>query len=128
MSLRVYPTHKLIVVAVCLTVGGSILLPAPGYRGPFPGLVNGYLIDLLPPFAMCLLLGIQDFEVLRRRTVRFVVVFGVECLTESLQYFGLPIFGRTFDPLDYLMFASGVGGAFVFEWTVLSRIRNEATP
>ncbi len=48
-------------------------------------------------------------------------------LTESLQYFGVPIFGRTFDPLDYLMFATGVAGAFVFEWAVLSQIPREVT-
>ncbi len=75
---------------------------------------------------MCLLLGVQRIPVLRGKTVRFVLVFGVGAVTESLQYFCIPIFGRTFDPLDYLMFAVGVAGAFVFEWAVLSRIQKEA--
>jgi len=32
-----------------------------------------------------------------------------------MQYFGVPIFGQTFDPLDYLMFAIGIGLALIFE-------------
>jgi hypothetical protein len=119
--------QKLIVVVICLVVGGLHFVTGPGYRGPFPTFVNGYLIDLVLPFAMCLLLGIQELKVLRGRTVRFALIFGVGFLTESLQYFGVPIFGRTFDPLDYLMFATGVAGAFVFEWAVLSQIPREVT-
>ena len=122
MSYGIHPIQRLIVVVVCLTVGGLHFVTGPGYRGPFPEFVIGYLIDLLLPFAMCLLLGIQRFKVLRGKTARFVLVFGVGFLTESLQYFGVPIFGKTFDPLDYVMFAAGVAGAFVFEWAVLSRI------
>jgi len=38
------------------------------------------------------------------------------------------LFGRTFDPLDYLMFAAGIGGAFVVEWLVLSQISKEPAP
>jgi hypothetical protein len=119
--------QKLIVVVVCLVVGGLHVVTGPGYRGPFPAFVNGYLIDLLLPFAMCLLLGIQKSQVLRGKTLRFVLVFGVGFITESLQYFGVPFFGRTFDPLDYLMSGAGVAGAFVFEWAVLSLVPNEAT-
>ena len=119
--------RKLIVVAICLVVGGLHVVTGPGYRGPYPAFVNGYLIDLLLPFAMCLLLGIQESRVLRGKTLRFVLVFGVGFITESLQYFGVPIFGRTFDPLDYLMYGAGVVGAFVFEWAVLSEVPNEAT-
>jgi hypothetical protein len=126
MSYGIHPIQKLIVVVICLAVGGLHFVTGPGYKGPNPGFVNGYLIDLLLPFAMCLLLGIQEFTVLRGKTVRFVLVFGVGFLTESLQYFGVPIFGKTFDPLDYVMFAAGVAGAFVFEWAVLSRIPKEA--
>ena len=128
MSHANHSVGKVIVVVICLAVGGLHLVTGRVYEGPFPAFVNGYLIDLLLPFAMCLLLGVQRFSVLRGRTVRFVLVFGVGFLTESLQYFGVPIFGRTFDPLDYLMFAVGVAGAFVFEWAVLSRIPKEAAP
>ena len=120
--------HRVIVVAICLGVSGLHFVTGPSYDWPFPAFVNGYLIDLLLPFAMCLLLGIQDFKVFRGRALRFILVFGVVFVTETLQYFGVPLFGRTFDPLDYLMFAAGIGGAFVFEWLVLSRISKDPAP
>jgi hypothetical protein len=122
MSYHVATVHTVIVVAICLGVGALHFVTGPSYNGPFPAFVNGYLIDLVLPFAMCLLLGIQEFEIFRRRATRFVLVFGVGVVTETLQYFGVPLFGRTFDPLDYLMFAAGVGGAFLFEWLALSRL------
>lgn len=124
-QLRIDSVHKIIVVAICLGVGGLHFVTGPAYNGPFPEFVNGYLIDILLPFAMTLLLGVQDSRVLRGRAVRSVLVFGIGFVTETLQYFGVPVFGRTFDPLDYLMFALGIGGAFVFERVVLSRVATD---
>jgi hypothetical protein len=128
MPYQTHVLHRVIVVVICLGVGGLHFVTGPSYDGPFPAFVNGYLIDLLLPFAMYLLLGIQEFEVFRGRTTRLVLVFGVGFVTETLQYFGVPLFGRTFDPLDYLMFAAGIGGAIVFEWAVFSRIAKEPAP
>jgi hypothetical protein len=124
-SYHVKTVHRVTVIAICLGVGGLHFVTGPSYNGPSPAFVNGYLIDLLLPFAMCLLLGIQQSEVLRGRAIRFILVFGVGFVTETLQSFGVPLFGKTFDPLDYLMFAAGTGGAFVFEWLVLSRFSKE---
>ena len=53
---------------------------------------------------------------------RGVFVFTIGAITETMQYFGIPIFGETFDLLDYLMFGIGIGLAVIFEWIVLSRI------
>jgi len=128
MPHQIHTLHRVIVVAICLGVGGLHFVTGPSYDGPFPAFVNGYLIDLLLPFAMCLLLGIQEFKVFRGRALRLTLVFGVGFVTETLQYFGFPLFGRTFDPLDYLMFATGIGGAFMFEWLVLSRISKKPAP
>lgn len=125
MPHQIHGVHRVVVVAICLGVGGLHFVTGASYDGPFPVFVNGYLIDISLPFAMCLLLGIQEHEPFRGRVFRFILVFGVGFVTETLQYFGVPLFGRTFDPLDYLMFAAGIGGAFVFEWLVLSRLPKE---
>ena len=53
--------------------------------------------------------------------MRFVLVFGVGAVAETLQYFGVEVFGRTFDPIDYVMFAVGIVCAVIFERAVLSR-------
>jgi hypothetical protein len=114
--------RRVIVVFIAVLVGLLHFLTGPGYRGPFPAFVNGYMIDILLPFAMYLVLGIAKQSVLRSGIARGGFVFAVGATTETLQYFGVPIFGRTFDVLDYLMFGIGVGLAAAFEWVVLSRI------
>lgn len=114
--------RKLVVVSIALGVGALHFLTGPGYRGPLPVFVNGYMIDVLLPFAMYLVLGVAEQSLLRSNIARGVLVFGTGAVTETLQYFGIPIFGQTFDLLDYVMFAIGIGLAVVFEKAVLSRV------
>ena len=118
---KVRRRNKQIVIGICVVVGGLHFVTGPGYAGPFKGFVNGYLIDILLPFAMFLLLGVQNLSRFHGKLVRSLLVFGVGAAAETLQYFGVEIFGRTFDPLDYMMFITGIGCAALFEWAVLSR-------
>jgi len=114
--------RKVIVVFIALVVGLLHFVTGPGYRGPFPAFVNGYMIDILLPFAMYLVLGVARQTVLASDIARAVFVFAIGAVTETLQYFDVPIFGRTFDLLDYLMFGVGIGLAVIFERIALSRI------
>ena len=114
--------RKVIVVSIAVVVGLLHFLTGPRYRGPFPAFVNGYMIDILLPLAMYLVLGITRQKILRSGVARGVFVFAIGAVTETLQYFGVPIFGRTFDLLDCAMFGVGIGLAVVFERIVLSRI------
>ena len=114
--------RKIIVVSVAVIVGLLHFLTGPRYSGPFPTFVNGYMIDILLPFAMYLVLGVANQRILRSAMARGLFVFAIGAITETLQYFGLPLFGRTFDVLDYLMFGIGIGLAVLFESFVLSRI------
>ena len=107
--------RKVVVVFIAVVVGLLHFVTGPGYRGPAPVFVNGYMIDILLPFAMVLVLGIANQSVLRSGVARGGLVFAIGVVTETLQYFGVPIFGRTFDPLDYLMFGIGIGLAMAFE-------------
>jgi hypothetical protein len=113
--------RKVIVVSIAVVVGLLHFVTGPRYEGPFPAFVNGYMIDILLPFAMYLVLGVAMIRILRSGIVRGVFVFAIGAITETLQYFGVPIFGRTFDLLDYLMFGVGIGLGVVFERFVLSR-------
>jgi len=112
-------TRKIVVVFIAVGVALLHFLTGPGYRGPFPAFVNGYLIL---PFAMYLVLGVARQSILRSGFTRGIFVFAIGAITETLQYFGVPIFGRTFDWLDYLMFGIGIGLGVGFERVVLSRI------
>lgn len=106
-----------VVVAICLVVAALHLVTGPQYRGPFRAFVTGYLIDVALPFAMVLLLGVglATVRVLRPALVRagLVVLLGV--VVEGAQLLGVPLFGRTFDPLDVLAYAAGALAAVGFE-------------
>ena len=120
--------RKIIVVFIAVVVGLLHFITGPKYNGPFPVFVNGYMIDILLPFAMYLVLGVAKQSILRSGIARGVFVFSIGAITETLQYFSVPIFGRTFDLLDYLMFGLGIGLAVVFERYVLSRILGGLPP
>jgi hypothetical protein len=103
-------------VVVCLVVPVALLhfLTGSAYRGPWPEFVNGYLLDILVPFAYYLLLVLPETPLLRPWPVKALLVFGVGASVEIAQFFGAPILGQTFDPLDFVMYGLGVAlGALV---------------
>lgn len=119
-------TQKPVVVAIALMVGLLHFVTGPGYKGPFRVFVNSYLIDILLPFTMFLLLAFFEQKRMQLRIIRGMLVFSVGAVTETMQFFGVPIFGQTFDPLDYLMFGIGIGAGILFEKKVLSRLARQA--
>jgi hypothetical protein len=115
-------TQKHVVVGIAILVALLHFPLGSGYSGPWRPFVTGYLIDILLPFAMCLLLSTVQLKAFRPWWGRALLVFMVGAASEFLQYFGVPIFGRTFDPLDFAAFASGLVAALAFEKLVLSRL------
>lgn len=107
--------RKAIAVFIAVVVGLLHFVTGSSYHGPFRAFVNGYMIDILLPFAMYLVLGISGQPVARSGIARGTFVFAIGAITETMQYFGVPIFGRTFDPLGYFMFGIGIGLAALFE-------------
>ena len=108
---------SIVTVCIALPVGLLHFVTGPSYPGPFPGFVNGYLIDIMLPFALYFLLCPQDVRVgwLRPWYVKALPVLMIGFTVETAQYFGVDIFGSTFDPLDYAAYTSGVLLAVVFD-------------
>jgi hypothetical protein len=115
-------TQKHLIVGIAVLVALLHFLVGPGYAGPWKPFVTGYLIDILLPFAMCLLLRTVRIDELRPWWARALLVFAVGTGSEILQYFGVPLFGRTFDLLDFAAFAAGLVAALAFEKLVFSRL------
>ncbi len=109
--------RKPVVVVICVAVAALHLFTGPHYAGPFRVFVTGYLIDLLLPFSLVLLLGVglASVPVLCQPLTRAGIVFGIGAVVEGSQYLGIPLFGRTFDPVDLLMYAVGATAALGFE-------------
>ena len=100
---------KTIITLIALAVGGLHFITGESYQGPYPVFVNGYLIDILLPMTLYLLLGLVPTRWIRSTLFRATAVFLFGCVVESSQYFGYPLFGSTFDPLDILAYGAGVG-------------------
>jgi hypothetical protein len=92
------------------------------YKGPYPEFVNGYLLDILGPFGFYFLLSLIKFPLLKSWIVRGILVFGVASFVEIAQFFGVPIFAQTFDPVDFVMFGMGVMLATILDIIVFPRI------
>jgi len=98
------------------------------YKGPYPGFVNGYLLDILVPFGFYFLLRLNDFSLLRPWIVKSILVFRAASFVEIAQLFGVPVFGQTFDPVDFIMYGIGVILAAILDTTVFPRIFEFWTP
>ncbi len=118
------------VVVFCLVIPIALLhfVTGSNYSGPCPAFVSGYLLDILVPFAFYLLLCPQEYSLLRHWTVKAVLVFGAASSVEIAQLFGVPIFGRSFDPVDFFMYALAVMLAVAMDTVVLSRVFGFWTP
>ena len=113
---------KLIITIIALTVGTLHFIKGENYQGPFPIFVNGYLIDILLPMTLYLMMILFQNKLIRSSLFRACAVFGFGCVVEASQYFGYPIFGSIFDPLDFLAYASGVLIGILLDLVLLPRL------
>jgi hypothetical protein len=98
------------IVTVTIMVPIALLHFVTGsqYDGPFPIFVNGYLIDILLPFGFYFLLSLSENDILQSWKARGLLIFMAASAVELAQYNGIPLLGRTFDPVDIIMYGLGV--------------------
>ena len=119
---------KVVIVSIMVLIALIHFFTGSNYKGPYPGFVNGYLLDILVPFGFYFLLGLSKFPLLKSWIVKSVLMFGAASFTEIAQFFGVPIFGQTFDPVDFVMFGMGVILAAILDIIVFPRIFDFWTP
>ena len=127
---ELHRTSRKTAVIVSVNVAIALLHFVTGskYTGPYPAFVNGYLLNILVPFGLYLLLCLSEVSLLRSWIVKSILVFGAACFVEIAQFFGVPLLGRTFDPLDFVMYGLGVMLAAILDTTVFPRIFDFWTP
>lgn len=113
---------KIVIVAVMVTTALLHFVTGSDYGGPFPLFVNGYMIDILLPFAFYLLLCLSDNALLNSWIVKGLLIFSAAAAVELAQYNGLPLLGRTFDPWDIFMYGLGVLLAILCDMVLFPRI------
>ena len=119
---------KVVIIGIMILITLIHFFTGSNYKGPYPEFVNGYLLDILVPFGFYFLLGLSKFPLLKSWIVKSILVFGVASFTEIAQFFGVPIFGQTFDPVDFVMFGIGVILAAILDIIVFPRIFDFWTP
>ena len=99
-------------------------------QGSLFTLYYSFFSDIVIPFGMYFLLCLEDvyFRFLKDWRVKAMLVFGVASSIEVMQAFGVPLFGQTFDPLDFVMFAGGVLLAALVDRFLFDRLFSFWTP
>jgi len=124
-SVRRSPTRVAIGVAINLLIAALHLLDLRSLLGPeLRPMIGSYFSDLTLPFAFYFLLCFIDDRaaILRPAAAKASVVLLASAGAEVLQGAGVPALGRTFDPVDFVMYATGVGLAAMLDRLVLSRL------
>jgi len=60
--------------------------------------------------------------VLRHWEAKLAIAFLAPAIAETCQYFGVPVLGSTFDPLDYVAYGIGALSAAFVDVQVFSRL------
>jgi hypothetical protein len=113
-----------LIVGISISIGLLHFLIGPDYRGPFRNFITGYLIDILLPMNTYLLGQLplrKIFSVSKSRVVASLGTFTFGAVVEYLQYLGMDFLGKTYDPLDLLMYALGVGLGIMIDCLLLDR-------
>lgn len=113
---------SLLVVAIMIPIALLHFVTGSHYNGPFPLFVNGYMIDILLPFGFYFLLCLNHNAILDSWIVRGSLTFMAASAVELAQYNGIPLLGRTFDPLDFLMYGLGVLLAILCDQLLFPRL------
>lgn len=103
------------VIALVHVVGIGTWMPG-GWRMFY----SGYASDILIPIAAYFILVLAERKnaFLRAAGTKAAIVFGIASVCEISQGVGVPLLGRTFDPVDFFMYAAG--GAFALALDVFT--------
>jgi len=113
-----------LIVAISLFVGLLHFLIGPNYQGILKHFIRGYLIDILLPFNLYLLLQIslrKKIAVTKSRIIGAVFTLSFGTIVEILQLNKIEFLGSTYDPLDILMYGTGVGLGIIMDLTIINR-------
>lgn len=93
------------------------------FKGDLYLFYYSYVSDLIMPFGFYFLLFMNDLKIkiLRKWYIKAAIIIGATTLAEILQFFGVYALGKTFDPIDILMYVLGVGTAVIIDRLIFKR-------
>ncbi len=124
-SAKSLPGRRAVIVCIMLLIAAAHVIGFGRYlQGEYYRLYCSYFSDIVMPFGFYFLFCQAELQgpVLRRWETKLALTFLLPAIAETCQFFGIPVLGSTFDPLDYLMYAIGASAAAVVETQVFSRV------
>jgi len=114
----------LILVIVLLTAFIHIFRLGSYLQGDLFNLYYSYFSDILLPFTFYFLICLNEINLpfLRHWAVKATIVFLLPIIAETAQFFGFPVLGSTFDPLDYVAYAIGALAAAAVDVCLFSKL------
>lgn len=115
--------RKKIIIGIQLFIALIFIVGADWTPEKIHQFFHNYFADIILPFGLYfLLMLIEDrFSFLRTWSGKVISVFLLASASEILQYFGIYALARVFDPIDFMMYASGVLLAALVDIKLVSR-------
>ncbi len=117
-----------IIVSISIVVGLLHFIIGPDYQGIFRHFIRGYLLDILLPMNLYLLLQIslrKNISVNKARITGALFTFAFGTIVELLQFFEIEFLGRTYDPLDILVYGIGIGLGITIDLTIIDKFEKQ---
>lgn len=110
-------TKKQVVVVCILIVVAVFIIGADWASEKYRILFHSYFADIAIPFCYYMLLFLVEdqYKLFQKWHLKALAIFLLCALSETLQYFGIYALARVFDPMDFMMYASGVLLAAFFD-------------
>ena len=111
-----FAARRGVVLGINLLIAAAHVIGIGRYlQGELSALYSSYFSDIVIPFGYYFLLFLPESRrrFLSRWETKAAIVFLLPSAAETLQYFGVPVLGSTFDPLDYVMYAIGAVSAAI---------------
>jgi hypothetical protein len=119
------PSRKAMIIGLMLLIAAAHVLPiGRSLQGQAYNLFVSYFSDLVLPFGYYFLLSLPGKRqpIIKRWEVKLALVFTMASVAETCQFYGIPVLGSTFDPLDFLMYGIGCTAAAITDRYVFPRL------
>lgn len=117
--------RRAVIICVMALIAALDIFRVGSYlHGELFNFYYAYFSDFILPFGGYFLLCAAELQIpiLRHWEVKLAVAFLIPSMAETCQYFEIPVFGSTFDLLDYFMYAAGATLAAIFDTQAFSRL------
>jgi len=115
---------KTVVIITMLSIASIFVIGADWASEAVHKFFHSYFADIAIPFGYYLLLVLleNNYKPLKKWYIKASAVFVLCSLSETLQYFGIYALAQVFDPLDFVMYALGVGLAALADRILYKRM------